>query len=63
MISFIKRFIKGEDGAELVQWAIIIAICVALAVIAYQISQSAAEKLNEAKEQIDDLNVSGGSTS
>lgn len=56
-----KRFIKDENGSELLQWAIIIIICVALAVIAKSIADSVSQQLNSAKQDIDNLNSTSSS--
>jgi len=55
--AYAKAFLRDESGSELVQWAVIIAIAVVLAAIAVAISNSAGDKLNEAKDFIDDLPV------
>jgi len=55
--AYTKAFVKDENGSELVQWAVIIAIAVVLAAIAVAISNSAGEKLNDAKDFIDDLPI------
>jgi len=57
--TYAKSFFKDESGSELVQWAVVIAIAVVLAAIALAISNSAGEKLNEAKDFIDDLPIPG----
>lgn len=48
-----KSFLKEEDGDELVQWGVIIALAAALIVIAYEINSIIQEKLHAAQEQIE----------
>jgi len=55
--AYVKTFLKDESGSELVQWAVVIAIAVVLAAIAVAISNSAGEKLNDAKDFIDNLPI------
>ena len=55
--AYARAFLRDETGSELVQWAVVIAIAVVLAAIAVAISNSAGDKLNEAKDFIDDLPV------
>ena len=55
--AYAKAFLRDESGSELVQWAVIIAIAVVLAAIAVAISNSAGDKLNDAKDFIDDLPI------
>ena len=57
--TFAKAFLKDDSGSELVQWAVVIAIAVVLAAVAVAISNSAGEKLNEAKDFIDQLSIPG----
>ena len=55
--AYAGAFLCDESGSELVQWAVIIAIAVVLAAIAVAISNSAGDKLNDAKDFIDDLPI------
>ena len=55
--AYARAFLRDESGSELVQWAVIIAIAVVLAAIAVAISNSAGDKLTEAKDFIDDLPI------
>ena len=57
--AYAKAFLRDENGSELVQWAVVIAIAVVLAAIAVAISNSAGDKLNDAKDFIDNLPVPG----
>jgi len=57
--AYAKAFLKDENGSELVQWAVVIAIAVVLAAIAVAISNSAGEKLEDAKDFIDQLPIPG----
>jgi Flp pilus assembly pilin Flp len=54
---YARKFLYNESGSELVQWAVVIAIAVVLAAIAVAISQSAGNKLNDAKDFIDQLPI------
>lgn len=53
--QYAKRFIRDEDGSELVQWAVVVAIAVILAAVAITISDVAGQKLEDAKNYIDQL--------
>jgi len=55
--AYARSFLRDESGSELVQWAVVIAIAVVLAAIAVAISTSAGDKLNQAKDFIDDLPI------
>ena len=55
--SYAKGFLRNESGSELVQWAVVVAIAVVLAAVAIAISNSAGDKLNEAKDFIDQLPI------
>ena len=55
--AYARAFLRDENGSELVQWAVVIAIAVVLAAIAIAISNSAGSKLNDAKDFIDQLPV------
>lgn len=66
MKKFFERFVKEETGSELIQFAIVVAIVAALAVVAISISDSAGGKMNEAAELIDGIDIpdstQGGTT-
>lgn len=55
--AYARAFLRDESGSGLVQWAVIIAIAVVLAAIAVAISNSAGDKLNDAKDFIDQLPI------
>ena len=55
--AYARAFLRDESGSELVQWAVVIAIAVVLAAIAVAISNSAGNKLDQAKDFIDQLPV------
>jgi len=59
---YLVRFFREEDGAELIQFAIVIAIAAVLAVAVMAISQVAGTKIEEAKDLIDGINIAGGSS-
>ena len=54
-----KAFLKGEEGSELIQWAVIIGITVGLAVMAYLIKDTIVVKLKDAQSVIDGFDMSG----
>ena len=62
MKKLFLRFIKEETGSELIQFAIVIAIVAALAVVAIRISDSAGTKMNEAADLIDNIDIPNGGT-
>ena len=62
MKKLFMRFIKEETGSELIQFAIVIAIVAALAVVAIRISDSAGTKMNEAADLIDNIDIPNGGT-
>lgn len=53
--EFFKSFVNEEDGAELIQWAILIAIMAALAIVAWQIFAIAQGKLEGAKNDLEKI--------
>jgi len=55
--AYARAFLRDESGSELVQWAVVIAIAVVLAAIAVAISNSAGERLEEARDFIDNLPI------
>ena len=57
MKKFFERFVKEETGSELIQFAIVVAIVAALAVVAIGISETAGGKMNEAAELIDGIDI------
>jgi Flp pilus assembly pilin Flp len=57
--EYIKRLIRDEDGAELIQFAIIVAIAAVLAVAVLAVSNVAKGKMDEAKGLIEDIDVKG----
>lgn len=57
MRELFKRFIHEEDGSELIQFAIIIAIAAVLAGVALGISQSAGDKMQQAADMINGIDI------
>ena len=57
MKKFFERFVKEETGSELIQFAIVVAIVAALAIVAIGISETAGGKMNEAAELIDGIDI------
>lgn len=56
MKDFFKRFIHEEDGAEMVEWAIVIAIAAVIAVPVLALVKVASSKVNDASKLIGDIN-------
>lgn len=62
ILHYTKHFFQDENGSELVQWAVVVAIAVILAAVAITISDAAGEKLEDAKDYIDQLPIPTPST-
>lgn len=60
LMKTFKSFIKDDNGAELLEYAIVIIIVAALAVVIYGIAASAKSKVDEAKGAIDGIPVDIG---
>lgn len=64
MKKFFKRFICEEDGAELVEWAIVIAIAAVIAVPVMALVMNAKNKVEDANQLLGEINpgdyISGG---
>jgi Flp pilus assembly pilin Flp len=61
--SYLKRFAKDEDGAELIEVAIAIALVAAVAAIIFVLIQTVGGKVEEAQTMIEGIDVpdlSGG---
>lgn len=56
MKDFFKRFIYGDDGAEMVEWAIVIAIAAVIAVPVLALVNIASSKVTDASELIGNIN-------
>lgn len=56
MKNFWKRFVHEEDGAEMVEWAIVIAIAAVIAVPVLALVRIASSKVNDASELIGNIN-------
>lgn len=61
-MSYLKRFIQEEEGAELIQFALVIAIVAVLAIAIQGVVTSAEGKVNDAKNLIDGINIGGSSS-
>lgn len=59
-MAYWKRFIKDEEGAELIQFALVIAIVAVLAIAIQGVVTAAEGKVNDAKNLIDGINIGGG---
>ena len=57
LLNYAKHFIRDEDGSELIQWAVVVAIAVILAAVAMTISDAAGQKLEDARDYIDQLPI------
>jgi Flp pilus assembly pilin Flp len=60
--NYIKRFIENDEGAEFIQFAIVIGIVIVLAVAIKNIADAANVKMGEAQSLIENLDLSGGGT-
>lgn len=59
-MAYWKRFIKDQEGAELIQFALVIAIVAVLAIAIQGVVTAAEQKVNDAKTLIDGINIGGG---
>lgn len=55
--AHLKNFLHNEEGSELMQWAIIIIIVVGLAVVAFGISSMLSDKMGQAQDVLNGLEV------
>jgi Flp pilus assembly pilin Flp len=51
--SYSRKFFKNEDGAELIEWAVILALVVGLIVAAVKIVDLMNNKLDETQSQLE----------
>ena len=58
-MAYWKRFLFDEEGAELIQFALVIAIVAVLAIAIQGVVSSAEGKGNDAKNLIDGINIGG----
>lgn len=58
-MAYWKRFLFDEEGAELIQFALVIAIVAVLAIAIQGVVSSAEGKVNDAKNLIDGINIGG----
>ena len=56
MNKFLQRFIHEEDGAEMVEWAIVIAIAAVIAVPVLALVRVANSKVQDASKMISEIN-------
>lgn len=54
--QFLSRFIHEEDGAEMVEWAIIIAVAAVIAVAVMVLANTAKAKVEDANNMLNDFN-------
>lgn len=60
MKKFVNRFIHDENGAELIEFAIVIGIVALLVVPVLGLAMSSQAKVEDAQKQIDGLNINLG---
>lgn len=58
-MKYLKRFFRDENGAELIQFALVIAIVAVLAIAIQGVVSSSKNKVNEAKDLIDGIDIGG----
>lgn len=59
MKEYFKRFVKEEDGADLLEFVIIIAIVAAIALVVYGIVDIVKKKMDEAQKAIEGIQIPG----
>lgn len=57
MKKFVKRFVHDENGAELIEFAIVIGIVALLVVPVLGLAMSSQAKVQDAQNQIDGLSI------
>ncbi len=55
--QYCKRFIKEDDGMELLQVAIVVLIAAALATVIWQLAKNVQTKLETAQEAVDNIDI------
>lgn len=63
VMKYFKLFFKDENGAELIQFALVIAIVAVLAIAIQGVVSSSKNKVNEAKDLIDGIDIGGNGNS
>lgn len=58
-MKYLRRFFRDENGAELIQFALVIAIVAVLAIAIQGVVSSSKNKVNEAKDLIDGIDIGG----
>jgi Flp pilus assembly pilin Flp len=61
MKKFFKAFLREEDGAELIEYAIVIAIVAVIAAVIVVIAKTVQRKVEGAKDLIEDMEMPGAS--
>ena len=59
MRKYFMRFLKDEEGAELIQFAIVVGIAAGLAVVVKFVFDAAGEKLEEAADAVSGIEIAG----
>lgn len=59
MKNYFKRFFKDDDGAELVEYCIVLAVVAVLAVGVFAVVRIANNRIQDAGEKIGNLDVDG----
>lgn len=55
--QYCKKFIKEDDGMELLQVAIVVLIAAALATVIWKLASSVQTKLEKAQEAVDNIDI------
>lgn len=55
--QYCKKFIKEDDGMELLQVAIVVLIAAALATVIWQLAKNVQTKLETAQQAVDDIDI------
>lgn len=59
MKNYLRRFFEDESGAELIQFALVIAIVAVLAIAIQGVVSASKNKVDEAKDLIDGIDIGG----
>lgn len=62
MKRYLKQFIHEDDGAEIIEYAIIIAVVALLAISILTVVNIARNKITQAGEMIEGIDVTGGAS-
>lgn len=62
MKRYLKQFIHEDDGAEIIEYAIIIAVVALLAISILAVVNIARNKITQAGKMIESIDVTGGAS-